>query len=119
MKKKRRSTPSVFSKNLTSLMEEKKMTLKKASQIAGVGISTNNSWRSGALPEDYNVVKKLAKFLGVSLSFILTGEDDSRSSGPPAINEVFQKGDELFNGYALIKVLKLIPRSDKNEFEDD
>jgi transcriptional regulator with XRE-family HTH domain len=57
-------------------MQKKEMGVREAARIAGVGPSTIVSWRSGALPEDYLAVKRLAKALGTTLGFLLTGEED-------------------------------------------
>ena len=95
-------------------MTEKGMGVREASRAAGVGPSTIVSWRSGALPEDYLAVKKLARALGTTLGFLLTGEADDRDSkNPPAIAEVFSDGGALFDGYAKITIQRLLPR--KNE----
>ena len=59
----KRSPTSKFSTILTSLMKEKKITVREAANIAGVAKSTIDNWRSGAMPEDFLAVKKLAKAL--------------------------------------------------------
>ncbi|MGZ3775305.1 MAG: helix-turn-helix domain-containing protein [Bdellovibrio sp.] len=108
----KRSNPAPFAKILRTLMSEKKMTLRQASAIAGVATSTINDWRSGALPTDYAAVKKLANALGVSLSFILTGEEETRRpESLPTIAEVFDDGGAIFDGYAKITIQRLIPRN--------
>jgi transcriptional regulator with XRE-family HTH domain len=113
-KRKKINHASSFSKILLTLMEEKKMTVRKAAELAGVGTSTLNSWRSGALPEDYLAVKRLAHGLGVTLSFLLTGEDDARmNSGPPLVAEVFEDGGMLFDGFAKISIQRLVPKGGK------
>lgn len=87
------------------------MTVRQAASIAGVASSTIDDWRGGALPEDYSAVKRLAQEFGVSLSFLLTGEDDLRdASHLPSITEVFEDGGALFDGYAKITIQRLIPR---------
>lgn len=107
-----RRGPAPFAKILTKLMEEKGLKVREAARIAEVGPSTIVSWRSGALPEDYSAVKRLAKHLGVTLSFILTGEDDSRPDGAPVtVAEVFDDGGMLFDGYAKITIQRLVPRN--------
>lgn len=107
----KRAGPTPFAKILRSLMTEKKMTLRQAATIAGVAPSTIDDWRAGALPEDYAAVKRLAKGLGVGLSFILTGEDDLQDSNHlPSVTELFDDGGALFDGYAKITIQRLIPR---------
>ncbi len=114
MKTRRRPT-TPFAKILSSLMEEKNIGVREAGKIADVGASTIMSWKSGALPEDYLAVKKLAEGLGTTLSYILTGEDDARTDGPPAIAEVFSDGGSLFDGYAKITIQRLLPKTKKNK----
>lgn len=111
MKKRRRAGPTPFAKILRTLMSEKKLSIREAAEIAGVGTSTIDNWRGGALPEDYSAVKRLARGLGVSFSFLLTGEEEVRGEGhAPAIGEVFDDGGALFDGYAKITIQRLIPR---------
>lgn len=111
--KRRPRAPTSFGKTLTSLMSERNISVREAARLAGVGASTIVSWRSGALPEDFRAVKALAKILGTTMSFLLTGEDDSRpNSNPLAISEVFEDGGELFDGYAKITIQRLHPRKD-------
>lgn len=107
---KSRTSPSPFSKLLVSLMEEKGLGVREAARVAQVSPSTIVSWRSGSLPEDYRAVKRLAKELGVSLSFLLTGEDETRLAGIPSVSEVFEDGGVYFDGYARIKIERLIPK---------
>lgn len=110
-KKRKRSGPTPFAKILRNLMAEKNMSVRAAANIAKVGASTIDNWRAGALPEDYSAVKRIAKGLGVSLSFILTGEDEIRDVGQlTSITEVFDDGGALFDGYAKITIQRLIPR---------
>ena len=94
-------------------MAEKGMTIRQAASLAGVGSSTIDGWRGGALPEDYSAVKRLAKGLGVSFSFLLTGEEDRDQLGLPSVTEVFEDGGALFDGYAKITIQRLLPRKGK------
>lgn len=111
MKKRKRSGPTPFSKILRALMTEKEVSVREAAELAGVGISTVDNWRSGALPEDYSAVKRLAKSLGVSMEFLLTGEEDKFDGNHlPSVTAVFQDGGALFDGYAKITIQRLIPR---------
>lgn len=110
---KKRKTPVVpFAKRLNLLMEEKSIGVREAARLAGVGPSTIMSWKSGSLPEDYLAVKRLAEALGTTMSFILTGENDSRSDHV-SISEVFDDGGTLFDGYAKVTIQRLIPRKKK------
>lgn len=113
--KRRPREVSEFSKILVNLMKEKHMTVRQAAEIADTGASTIVSWRSGALPEDYRAVRRLASALGVSFSYLLTGEDDTRPDGAPSIDEVFKDGGKIFDGYAHINIVRLIPRKDEKK----
>ena len=75
--KKRKNTKNPFTQNLNQLLDEKDIGIREASRLAGVGPSTIMSWKSGALPEDYMAVKRLAESLGTTMSFLLTGELDN------------------------------------------
>lgn len=112
----RRAGATPFSKILLSLMSEKKVTIREAAGLAGVAPSTIDDWRAGAMPEDYSAVKRLSAGLGVSLSFILTGEEDSvAKENIPTVTEVFEDGGALFDGYAKITIQRLIPRKKEGE----
>lgn len=103
-----------FARILIELMAERSMSVREAARIAGVAPSTITSWRSNAKPEDFIAVRKLAHALGVTMSYLLTGEDDSRPSGQPAaISEVFVDGGALFDGFAKITIQRLIPKTTK------
>lgn len=111
----RKKSDRPFSKILRGLMAEKKITVREAAKMAGVAVSTLDDWRGGAVPEDYLAVKKLAQSLGVSMAFLLTGEDEASSNSvSPSVTEVFQDGGALFDGFAKITIQRLIPRNKKD-----
>lgn len=99
-----------FARLLQRLMEERGVGVRAAAELARVAPSVIVSWRSGAYPEDFVAVKRLAKSLGVSLSFILTGEEDHGSPGHPSITQVFEYDGILFDGFAKITIERLLPR---------
>jgi transcriptional regulator with XRE-family HTH domain len=91
-------------------MQERKMGVRAAAEQAGVAPSVIVSWRSGAYPEDFVAVKRLAKALGVSMSFILTGEEDNGGADHPTVTQVFDSDGILFDGFAKITIERLLPR---------
>jgi len=102
-----------FSKRLNDCLKEKRFTVRKAASVAGVSTSTLQSWRSGSQPTDYKAVKKLAKQLGTTLSYLLTGEEDNDSNVRiPGISDVLVDGGSLFDGYAKITIQRLILKKD-------
>lgn len=110
----KKDTNSIFAKNLNRLMTEKSITVERAADVAGVSKSNIVSWRSGVAPTNFDAVKKLAELMGVTFSFLLTGEEDSLSGHiTPSVTEVFREADTLFDGYAKITIQRLIPRDEK------
>lgn len=104
-----------FAKRLNQLMTERKMTVRVAALHAKVATSTVQNWRSGHVPSDFIAVKRLADALGVSFSFLLTGEEDVRSAvRAPAITECFAFNETIFDGYARLTIQKLHPLHSEN-----
>ncbi len=111
----RQTAPSLFSKRLRRLMEEKGLTIREAAKAVEVPISTLDGWRSGATPEDFEAVQRLAHLLGVTLSFLLVGKDDTRPEGQvPSITEIFDDGGQIFDGFAKITIQRLLPKNRKD-----
>src|SRR5689334_4000781 len=94
---------------LSKLLKEKKVTYRTAARFAGVSPSVIDSWTSGASPNDLLAVKRLCDHLGVSFSWILTGTYESPTS-PPLVSEVFEEV-QVFDGFARIRIDKLLPRN--------
>ena len=109
-KKKSEPSSDTFAKRLTLLMEQRKMTVRKAATLAGVSTSTLQDWKTGIQPTNFIAVRSLAIALGTTLSFLLTGEDDSRPNGDISVTEVFKDGGEVFDGYLKVKIERMIPR---------
>src|SRR5690606_22068243 len=79
----RSAMSSDFSKRLIELMRETSLTVRSAAEIAGVPVSTLQDWRAGRSPTNFLALKALCKEFGVSLSYLLTGEEDTH--GNPVI----------------------------------
>lgn len=98
-----------FHQRLNRLMKQSRVTVRDAAGAAGVSHSTLENWRSGSSPKDYHAVRKLAAHLGVSLSYLLTGEDDVQHLRIPVVQDAFSDGGEIFNGYLEVKIKRMIP----------
>ena len=98
-----------WGKRLTDILKERKVTQKDAAKVIGVNASVMSGWLSGASPNDFQAVKKLADHLKISFTWLMTGQEDSGSDAP-AIAEVFEEQDDIFDGYAKIKITRLMPR---------
>lgn len=104
----RRKNKNEWGQRLKAILNERKISLRKAAGIAGVSPSVMDSWTSGATPSDMLAVKKLADALGVSFSWLLTGQPDSATTFL-SLQEHFDE-EPFFNGLARIKIEKLVPR---------
>lgn len=100
-----------WGRRLADILKEKGVSQKEAAKKAGVRPSVLSGWLSGASPNDFTAVKRLADSLQTSFTYLLTGEPDSSQS--PTINEVFDDGGSLFDGYAKITIQRLIPRKER------
>jgi transcriptional regulator with XRE-family HTH domain len=65
-----------FSKMLRKLLKDRSITQKQAASLAGVTESVLSDWISGCAPQNLIAVRRLAKSLGVSVSYLLFGESD-------------------------------------------
>ena len=65
-----------FPKMLKKLLKDRSITQKQAASLAGVTESVLSDWISGCAPQNLIAVKRLAKSLGVSVSYLLFGESD-------------------------------------------
>lgn len=106
---KRKKKESPFSKILCDLMKRRRVTISEAAKIADVSTSTIADWRSGSSATDFIAVKKLARHLGVSLEFLLTGEDerDGHYEDSKKLEDLFDVGDSLYEGIAKISIQKI------------
>ena len=109
-RKKKRSEESLpFGKILKALMDERNLTLRQVSELAGVSVSVVQGWLQGANPNDLQAVSGLAKKLGVSFKSLLLGKDETINKAG-SIAELYEK-QEVFEGLCEISIKRLIPRN--------
>jgi|GEM_PF-684963 len=113
---KRTDTPH-WGTRLRSAMTEKRMTLRKAAEEAGVAASVVDSWVGGSSPSDLLAVQRLADALGIGFSWLLTGRQENRGHAP-SVAEVFETST-WFDGWARIRIERLVPRNGKSDDEDN
>jgi transcriptional regulator with XRE-family HTH domain len=114
MARKAKPKDMTFARNLQRLMEERSVGVRDLASRVGCSPANISDYRQGVIPQDFKLVRRMAHELGVTLSFLLTGEDDARATTNPAtIAEVFDDGGSLFDGYARISIQRLIPRGNK------
>ena len=78
----------VFSK----IVQERRLTLKEISKATGVPATTLAEWQANRTPKNPVQVRAIAKFLGVSLHFLLFGEEDSEEPIQKILKEDFFSG---------------------------
>ena len=104
-----------FARTLRRLMEERSIGVSELAKRCGCAASSISNYRQGVAPTDFKLIRRLANELGTTLSFLLTGEDDSRPAGSElSVAEVFTDGGPLFDGYARISIQRLIPKGKKD-----
>jgi transcriptional regulator with XRE-family HTH domain len=92
-------------KRITQLLSDRKLTVRKAAELANCPVSTIQNWKNDVAPTDFNAVYRLAKAVGVSLSYLLVGECDSATG----IEDVLAQDGEILEGVYEIRLKKLRP----------
>ena len=69
-----------FWDNAISIMEEKKISQRTVAKITGRPFSTVHSWIERKCPPQADDALKIADLLGVSVRYLVTGEDDKELS---------------------------------------
>jgi len=68
-----------FGGRLKQLMKKKNLTGKKLSRDLDISYNSIQEWLSSRMPRDPQVLKKLSNYFGVSVYFLLYGEEDPAS----------------------------------------
>lgn len=79
------------------------MTARAAAKSAGCPQSTLSGWIHGATPTNFHHAKRLAEVLGVSFSYLMTGEADA----PLDPREVMVGGETVIDGIMEVKVRRV------------
>lgn len=88
-------------KIFSQLVKERRYTLKEISNATGVPASTLAEWQANRTPKNPNQVRSVAKFLGVSLHYLLFGEEDHQDAISKLIKE------DLFSGTFEINIKRV------------
>ncbi len=92
-------------KVLSKLLKDQHISLNKLSKLSGVAVSTLSEWQGNRSPRKPEQVLKVATALGVSLHYLLFGEEDQEEPLQKILKE------EVFQGTFEITVKKI-----KNNF---
>ena len=79
-------------KVFSQIVKERRLTLKEISKATGVAATTLAEWQAGRTPKNPVQVQAVAKFLNVSLHFLLFGEEDHQEPISKIIREDFFQG---------------------------
>lgn len=88
-------------KIFTKIVKEKRLTLKEISKATGVPASTLAEWQTNRTPKNPAQVQKVARFLGVSLHYLLFGEEDSEEP----VQKIFK--EDVFSGVFEISIKRI------------
>ena len=99
-----------FGKRLSRLMKKEGMSIRAAAKMAEVPASTLSGWTANTLPSDFKAVKRLSEHLGVSLTYLLTGEEDTLRGNIQFIPE--NKKEEVYSGLLEVSIKKVRPDSE-------
>lgn len=103
-----------WGRRLANVLKEKAISQKQAARAVKVSPSVLNGWLAGASPNNFNKVKQLADYLGVSFTWLLTGESDGNKHHP-SLEDLFE-AEPFFQGNVKITIEKLLPKAKrKNE----
>lgn len=86
---------------LRKIIADQRFTLKEISRSSGVPASTIAEWTNNRAPKNPIQVQKVAAFLGVSLHFLLFGEEDREEP----IQKLFK--EDVFSGTFEISIKRV------------
>lgn len=95
---------TTWRQRLVDIIKAKDLTQREVAQLAGVSTSTVNAWTAGSSPRNPVAVKRLCDKLGVSFTWMMTGEHEVAS-----VDTVFDRANG-WEGFAEIRIRRLIPR---------
>lgn len=77
-----------------NLLKINKTTVYRVSKETGISASTLSDWKSGRSVPKLDKMRLIAEFFGVSLEYMLTGEEPLAESDPQA-DSTFEKGSRI------------------------
>ena len=105
---KSKETGADFNKRLTELIKKKDISLLALAKETKVPKSSLHDWCTSSVPTDFHAVARLAKFLDVSLSYLLVGEQEQTSND---LETIYERDSVLIDGLAEVRIVRIIPKS--------
>ena len=104
----RKRVISPFAKNLQRVLSERGISQRAASELAQVQPSVLAGWLTGSQANDPLAIQRLAKGLGCSMEWLLTGSDSELEVGKISLSELFEsEPDPSFSGIFEISARRL------------
>lgn len=88
-------------KVLTKIVQDRRLTLREISKATGVPATTLAEWQVNRSPKNPSQVRAVAKFLGVTMHFLLFGEED----GEELVQKIIK--EEVFQGTFEISIKRI------------
>lgn len=99
-------------KVLKALLKDRGMKASDLSKATGIPGATLSPLLNGGQTQRPEHLLVLSQFFGVSIEFLLFGEDNQKSS----LDEVFTEG--IFEGWLKVKIERAIPNKKKIKIDD-
>ncbi len=102
-----------ISQVLRTLLAERGLSVRQLSKETGIPQSTLSSYLAGRALSNPLQVSAVAQYLGVSLDYLLFGEEPLASSLESILTE------EVFSGWLKVKVERAIPTKRRNGSKEE
>jgi transcriptional regulator with XRE-family HTH domain len=89
---------------LRDLLKQRGMTIKQLSDATGISSSTVKTWLGGATPRSMDDLRTVAKFFGVSITYMLFRESEPDTASPQEMPL-----EHVFTGWLLVDVKRAVP----------
>jgi transcriptional regulator with XRE-family HTH domain len=104
----RKRVSSPFAKNLGRVLSERGISQRAAAELAQVQPSVLSGWLTGSQANDPIAIQRLARGLGCSFEWLLTGSDSQLEVGKISMAELFDgEPDPSFSGIFEISARRL------------
>lgn len=104
----RKRVTSPFAKNLEKILGERHISQRTASELAQAQPSVLAGWLAGSQANDPLAIQRLARGLGCSFEWLLTGSDSPVQANNISMSELFvTDADPAFSGIFRIEAHRL------------
>lgn len=100
-------------------MKQRGVTARALSKATSVPESTISDWTSGREPKLNDAVVRVARFLGVSVDFLVTGKEPEQDLVAEALEKMTEGFFEVHRGVYRLRVEKLVGTVKKDEVSDE